>query len=172
MRCKRSGFDPWVGTIPWRRKWQPTPVFLPGKFHGQRNLAGYSSWDCTELDMTEQLSTFKSVFSVANIKQNLAKLRFLPVDLILDSWQPSLELHKHKFCSSFFLNQKYNNDSKIITMFIFTEFKWGHSNFAKSIFFIHGSYLPLRNNPPNPKCFSVVIFIKTFRLTLGLFYFH
>ena len=37
---------PWVRKIPWRRKWQPTPVFLPGKFHGQRNLAGYSSWDC------------------------------------------------------------------------------------------------------------------------------
>ena len=73
--------------------------------------------------MTEQLSTFKSVFSVANIKQNLAKLRFLPVDLILDTWQPSLELHKHKFCSLFFLSQKYNNDSKIITIFIFTEFK-------------------------------------------------
>jgi len=34
-------FDPWVGKIPWRRKWQPTPVFLSGKFHGQRNLADY-----------------------------------------------------------------------------------------------------------------------------------
>ena len=36
----------WIGKIPWRRKWQPTPLFLPGKFHGQRSLAGYSSWDC------------------------------------------------------------------------------------------------------------------------------
>ena len=35
---------PWIGKIPWRRKWQPTPVFLPGKFHGQRFLAGYSLW--------------------------------------------------------------------------------------------------------------------------------
>jgi len=50
------GFDSWVGKIPWRRKWQPTPVFLPGKFHGQRNLAGYSPWDCKESDMTEQLT--------------------------------------------------------------------------------------------------------------------
>ena len=41
---RRPGFDPWVGTIPWRRKWQPTPVFLPGKSHGQRSLSGYSSW--------------------------------------------------------------------------------------------------------------------------------
>ena len=38
---------------PWRRKWQPTPVFLPGQSHGQRSLAGYSPWDCKELDMTE-----------------------------------------------------------------------------------------------------------------------
>ena len=37
---RRCGFDPWVGKIPWRRKWQPTPVFLPGKSHGQRSLAG------------------------------------------------------------------------------------------------------------------------------------
>ena len=40
-RCKRLGFDPWVGKIPWRRKWQPIPVFLPGKSRGQRSLAGY-----------------------------------------------------------------------------------------------------------------------------------
>ena len=41
-RCKRHRFDPWVRTIPWNRKWQPAPVFLPGKFHGQRSLAGWS----------------------------------------------------------------------------------------------------------------------------------
>ena len=39
-----DGFNPWVGKIPWRRKWQPTPVFLPGKVHGQRSLVGYSPW--------------------------------------------------------------------------------------------------------------------------------
>ena len=41
-RCKRLGFDPWVGKIPWWRKWQPITVSLPGKSHGKRNLAGYS----------------------------------------------------------------------------------------------------------------------------------
>ena len=50
---KRLGFDPWVGKISWRRKWQLTPVFLPGESHGQRSLAGYSSWGRRELDMTE-----------------------------------------------------------------------------------------------------------------------
>ena len=43
-RHKRHGFDPWVGKIPWKRAWQPTPVSLPGESHGQRILAGYSSW--------------------------------------------------------------------------------------------------------------------------------
>ena len=41
-RLRRCGFSPWVGKIPWRRAWQPTPVFLPGKSHGQRCLVGYS----------------------------------------------------------------------------------------------------------------------------------
>ena len=50
---RRRGFNPWVGKIPWRRKWQPTPVFLPGKFRGQRGLVGYSLWGCKESDTTE-----------------------------------------------------------------------------------------------------------------------
>ena len=44
---------PWVGKIPWRREWIPTPVFLPGESHGQRSLAGFSPWGCRESDMTE-----------------------------------------------------------------------------------------------------------------------
>ena len=44
LQCRRGGFDPWVGMIPCRKKWQPTPIFLPGKSHGQRSLAGYSPW--------------------------------------------------------------------------------------------------------------------------------
>ena len=57
-RLKRCGFKPWVGKIPWSRKWQPTPVFLPGKFHGQRSLAGYSPWGLEKSDMTEHTLTF------------------------------------------------------------------------------------------------------------------
>ena len=52
-RYKKVWFDPWVGKVPWRRAWQPTPVFLPGESHGQRNLAGYSLQGRRELDMTE-----------------------------------------------------------------------------------------------------------------------
>ena len=51
--CRRLGFSPWVGKIPWRRKWQPSPVLLPGESHGQRSLVGYSPWGHTESDTTE-----------------------------------------------------------------------------------------------------------------------
>ena len=51
-------FDLWVGTIPWRRDWQPTPLFLPGEFHGQLSLAGYSPWGHKESDITERLTLF------------------------------------------------------------------------------------------------------------------
>ena len=52
-RPKRCGLDPWVGKIPWRKKWQPTPVFLPGESRGQRSLANYSPTGLKESDMTE-----------------------------------------------------------------------------------------------------------------------
>ena len=55
LQCRRPGFDPWVGKILWRRKWQPTPVLLPGKSHGRRNVVGYSPWGRKESDMTERL---------------------------------------------------------------------------------------------------------------------
>ena len=51
---------PWIRKIPWRKKWQPTPVFLPGKFNGQRSLIGYSPWDHKELDTTERLNSSSS----------------------------------------------------------------------------------------------------------------
>ena len=50
-RHKRCGFNPRVMKIPWKRKWQPTPVFLPGKSRGQRSLEGYSPWGSQRADM-------------------------------------------------------------------------------------------------------------------------
>ena len=52
-RHTRRGLHAWVGKNPWRRAWQPIPVFLPGESHGQRSLAGYSPWGCKESDTTE-----------------------------------------------------------------------------------------------------------------------
>ena len=63
-QCRRLGFDPWVGKIPWRRKWQTTPVFLPGESHEQRRLVGYSLWGHKGLDTTEQLNKFRSTATV------------------------------------------------------------------------------------------------------------
>ena len=58
-RHRRLGLDPWVRKIPWSRKQQVTPVFLPGEFHGQRNLVGYGPWGNKQLDMTECTHTHK-----------------------------------------------------------------------------------------------------------------
>ena len=55
LQCGRPGFNPWVRKIPWRKKWQSTPVLLPGKSHGQRSLVGYSPWGPKESDTTERL---------------------------------------------------------------------------------------------------------------------
>ena len=56
LQCRRPVFNPWIRKIPWRREWQPTPVFLPGESRGQRSLVGYTLWGCKELDMTEWLT--------------------------------------------------------------------------------------------------------------------
>ena len=62
----RLGFNPCIEKIPWRRKWQPTPVFLPEESHGRRILVGYSPWDRKESDTTEATSlslTYNAVSS-------------------------------------------------------------------------------------------------------------
>ena len=52
VQHRRRGFNSWLGKIPWRRKWQPTPVFLPGESHGQRSLADYSPWGHKKINTT------------------------------------------------------------------------------------------------------------------------
>ena len=59
---KKRGFDPWVGKILWWRKWAPTPIFLPGKSHGQRGLVDYSPWCHKESDTTERLTLLLSFY--------------------------------------------------------------------------------------------------------------
>ena len=75
---RRHRFNPWVRKILWRRNWQPTPVFLPGKSHGQRRLVNYSPWGCKESDMTKRLhnSIFNSTsFTVNRESSKYAALR-------------------------------------------------------------------------------------------------
>ena len=69
---RRLGFYPWVGKIPWSRKWQCIPVFLPKEFHGQRSLAGCHQWGCKKLDMTKQLSMQeKTLLYIKQINKDL-----------------------------------------------------------------------------------------------------
>ena len=65
LQWRSRRFNPLIRKIPWRRKWQPTAVFSPGKSHGQRNLTGYCSWGCKESDMTEWLNKTNNVKSVS-----------------------------------------------------------------------------------------------------------
>ena len=63
---KRCRFSPWVGKILWRRKWQHTPVSLPGESHGLRSLVGYSPWSCKESDMTEWLTLWAKCVEISS----------------------------------------------------------------------------------------------------------
>ena len=58
LQCGRPGFNPWVRKIPWRRKWHPTPIFLPGKSHGWRSLAGYSPRGLQESDTADWTAAY------------------------------------------------------------------------------------------------------------------
>ena len=72
-RCMRHRFDPCIGKIPLRRKWQPAREFLPGKFHGQRSLVGYSPWVRKESDTTEWLHfTSLHLFNDFNCKSEIS----------------------------------------------------------------------------------------------------
>ena len=62
-QCRRYRRHKRCRKIPWNRKWQPTPIFLPGKFYGRRSLAGYSPWGFKELDATEHIIIIDTVLS-------------------------------------------------------------------------------------------------------------
>ena len=71
QETQEKGVGSWVGKIPWRRKWHPTPVFLPEKFHGQRSLEDYSPWRPKEEDMTEHAHILKYTMEYySTIKRN------------------------------------------------------------------------------------------------------
>ena len=104
-RCKRCRFEPWVGKVPWRRKWWPAPAFLPGKAHGQRSLAGYSSWRCKKSGVTEWLSN-NELFYFKNAACDLLNCSHDPLvvetprlkDWIMPSSKcPDLNIHNLSF---------------------------------------------------------------------------
>ena len=83
-RHKRCQFDPWVRKIPWGRKWQPTPVFLPGESHGQRSLVGYSPWRPKESDTTKLLSMHKHDPATVLAKGNTSNIPWILDDFTTD----------------------------------------------------------------------------------------
>ena len=75
LQCGRPGFNPWIRKIPWRRKWQPTPVLLSGKSHGWRSLVGYSPWGRKELDTTERLQfQFPSIPTIKRTQEAMSSV--------------------------------------------------------------------------------------------------
>ena len=70
----------WVGKIPWRKKWQPTPVFLPGQFHGQRSLVGCSPWGHRESDLTEHTAQDIQGARLLSLGQNTPHNQMPPED--------------------------------------------------------------------------------------------
>ena len=92
-RSERCRLDPWVGKTLWIRKWQPTPVFLPGKFHGQRHLAGCSSWGYSKSDTVEHTQhSSKDIHILTPGTWEYVRLQvhgdygFLSADLEMDFW--------------------------------------------------------------------------------------
>ena len=75
---QETGFDPWVGKIPWRRKWQSTPVFLPGESRGQSSLEGYSPQGCKESDMTQHMHAH--TYTQSEEPRLLSKARRIPTN--------------------------------------------------------------------------------------------
>ena len=103
-RCKRHGFSSWAGKIPWRRKWQPTPVFLPGESHGQRRLRGYSPWGRKGVDRTEAT---EHAHNISLVLFELDNLLSLPLPLMTDDFEhPSHTSHNIDcfFCFVSFLH--------------------------------------------------------------------
>ena len=88
------GFDPWVGKIPWRRKWRPTPVLLPGKFHAQKSLVGYSPWGCKESDTTEPFYFTSLILSIIHClsASMLFPYKYFKYLYLLDALQPHIHI--------------------------------------------------------------------------------
>ena len=106
-RHNRHRFNPWVGKIPWRRKWQPTPVFLPGKSHGQRSLVAYNPWGHKESYTTECTHTYthpwtpQKTFFFFSFQQRGSQKRWL------DKWEAK---RRERMCDPTMLHTAWKDD--------------------------------------------------------------
>jgi len=90
-------FNPWIGKIPWRRKWQPTPGFLPGKFHGPRSLAGYNTWGHKESDTKrlkqQQQCVIERIYHILLTHSSVDDISDI---LLLDTYPRDMKTCPHK----------------------------------------------------------------------------
>ena len=112
-QCRRCKFNPWIGKISCRRKWQPIPVFLPGKFHGQRSLAGYRPWGCThthtDISLLSLHFTLSKLLSQLCCNNSITHLCLVSLGLILTSFwgvTSGFKTKRKKRCTNYFA--KYN----------------------------------------------------------------
>ena len=153
-QCKRYGFHPWVGKIPWRRKWQPTPVFLSGESHGHRSLVDYSPWGHKELDTTEQLSfllllplvirTYRTYFSV--VSDSLQHHGLQPSRLLCpwDSPDKNTGVGCHALLQGIFPTQGSNPDLLLCRQILYHLRHWGSPRILEWVAypFSGGSFWP------------------------------
>ena len=111
-RCKRCGFDPRVGKIPWRRRWQPIPVFLPGESHRQRKLERCSPWGCKESDMSEHNTHTSYMHDIECMI--LYIIYILPYIVIRHSFPSSVKrfFYKHVSTSHFITSKCFHTSQK------------------------------------------------------------
>ena len=95
-RHKKLRFNPWVRKISWSKKWQPTPVFLPGKFHGQKDLAGYSPRGCKELDTIEHTHTHTHTHTQSSrvLYLKIMNMEYFPLENNVDFLQLPVKVSK------------------------------------------------------------------------------
>ena len=92
-QCRSLGFSLWVGKIPWRRAWQPTPVFFPGEPHAQRSLVGYSPWGHKESDTADRLTLCLFTSQISRSQMRLWQGRRWRCDSALH-WSAGLCWHR------------------------------------------------------------------------------
>ena len=134
---RRPRFDPWVRKIPWRRQWQPTPVFLPGKSHGRRSLAGYMELQRVEHDRATSLSFFFFLLVMSH-DQFPGFHVILQIAASGRSWVKDAWASQYYFCNFLCvynyvkIKRKQKTENKIYThgKFLVNQSTWCFSNFV------------------------------------------
>ena len=140
---RRPEFDPWIGKIPWRRKWQPTSLFLPGKPHGWWRLAGYSPWGHQELDMTEWFHClFLSFLYICIISGICTQWYYFQLSALSTSLSKFSSYPDHTETEI----MKRQNFMIFLKMYLKTTWKWKKKLWSSAVCFTLPKYLVSKNS--------------------------